>query len=190
MKPKKQIVIAGILLCLFCGKITAQAPYRVSAGGMPLGIGPSFKFFLKDKVAFQSDILLRETITGGYIDNELYPAFHATLETNSSLMRQKKLKDKKSSELFGLIGGGISLGYAIESGGKFGVNAIFGLEYVFRNGITSIQIDLRPGYSVLLNYGGEINLPWNSFKSPWSHFDWMFGITFRRIHKDNPSQPE
>ena len=189
MKSKKQILIAGILLCLSCGKTTAQAPYSASAGGL-LGInagGFSSKFFFTDNVAFQSDILCKVTLTKVYGGNLV---FYPALETNSNLMYQKKIKNKKSSEQFGFIGGGINLGCVPAGYGKFGVSAIIGLEYVFRKKPLAIQIDFRPGYGLLFHYGEEMAIPlFNRIESPWSHFDWMFGFTLRRTYKEKTSQP-
>jgi hypothetical protein len=193
MKKITFYLIAVILLCLPYNKISAQAPYKASIGGMPyygtfLAIGPSFKFFLNDNVAFQSDILYRATLTGAFIERRIAFALYTVLETNTNFMYQKKLKDKKSSELFGFIGGGINFGInfgflPVEGCGKFGTNAIFGLEYVYKNIPLAIQIDLRPGYGVLFHPSGEIDV-FNTVKTPWSHFDWMFGFTLRYTFKE------
>ncbi|MCL2434521.1 MAG: hypothetical protein FWD09_00085 [Lentimicrobiaceae bacterium] len=186
MKKLYLLLTAIILLCLPCNEITAQAPYKTSVGGMlpygSTGTGPSFKTFLKDNFSLQTDLLWRVTL-GGYIDEHIiYLALYPAVELNCNVMYQKKIKDKKNSELFWFIGGGASLGCEVLGpNGKFGANAILGLEFVFKNSPIALQIDLRPGYGMLFNSGDNLNdyffIP---DTNPWSHFDWLIGFTLRR----------
>ena len=190
MKKITLIFIATILLCFFCEKTMAQAPYKASVGGMlpyaSTAVGPSSKFFISDKVALQTDILTHETITGFIEENHVWICLYLSIEQNTNVMYQKKIKDKKNSELFWFIGGGATLGCELlpETNGKFGVNAITGFECVFKNKPLSIQIDLRPGYAMLFNFDENLNMHniWFSppSKNPWSHFDWLIGFTLRR----------
>ena len=153
-------------------------------------IGPSFKAFFTDKTAFQTDIFYKIALAGTI---EYGVAIYTSVETNTNIVYQKKMKDKKFSELFGFIGGGVSVGYEIFDGnGKFGANAIVGLEYVFKNRPLAFQIDLRPGYGLLYSLDKRpIQVGWIFTppvgKNPWSHFDWSIGFTLRRTFKEKPT---
>ena len=167
---------------MVCVKSYAQSPYKASVGGAVYGIalGPSFKSFFTDKVAFQTDIFFKGTITGSKKDNFV---LYFVLETDLNIMYQKKLKDK----LFGFIGGGVSHGYTFSENGKFGVNTIGGLEFVFKKIPLSIQLDLRPGYGLLYNVNNN-PIPEDFFsselKTPWSHFDWTIAFILRYTFKE------
>ena len=193
MKSIRKILLVAVGAVLFvtaCEKSYAQSPYKASVGGLlPYSsiMGPSFKAFFTDKVAFQTDIFYKAAFVGTI---EYGIALYASLETNTNIVYQKKLKDEKRSELFYFVGGGVSLGYEIFDGnGKFGVNSIFGLEYVFKNTPIAFQMDLRPGYGLLYNLndipvqvGWIFSPPVN--KNPWSHFDWAIGFTLRYAFKE------
>ena len=169
----------------------AQEPYKASVGGLlaPFAVGVSSKFFFCEHLAFQADILQKTGFTFGknigYNDYGL--RLYWDLETNLNFVFQKKLKEKKISELFWFIGGGTSFGYTIKDiDGKFGVNAIVGLEYLFKNCPMAIQIDFRPGYGMLFSFDKTdkyVNQFWSRQLSPWSHFDWMIGFSIRYTFK-------
>jgi len=191
MKKIYLLLTAIILLCLPCNEVMAQAPYKASVGGMLpslLALGPSSKFFFSEHLAFQVDILYKITLTGVISENRIYfGGVYPTVELNISMMYQKKIKEKKASELFWFIGGGLSLGCEVLGpNGKFGANAILGLEFVFKNSPIALQIDMRPGYGMLFNSGDKLNdyffIP---VTNPWSHFDWLIGITLRYTFKEN-----
>ena len=191
MKKFTLIFIATILLCFSCEKGMAQAPYKASVGGVlpytSLAFGPSVKAFVTDKVVFQTDILFKAVLTFGTDADSKNIAFapYLCVETNMNVIYQKKLKDKITSELFWLTGGGVSLGYSLFPGsGKFGVNAIFGIEYVFKNKPLAIQIDFRPGYGLLFNSDDIVQAIFFTHKNPWSHFDYFFGATLRYTFKE------
>ena len=69
--------------------------------------------------------------------------------------------------MYWFAGGGLSLG-GWAGYGKFGVNAIGGIEYKFNIPLT-IQADLRPGFGLAFGYGGSF-----------PYFDWglCFGIRY------------
>jgi hypothetical protein len=171
----------------------AQVPYRGSIGGMlpytSNAQGPSFKAFFNENVAFQTDLLFKVAFTGGkdVKENRNTFVFYFSIEANVNIVYQKKLKEKEKTDLYWLIGGGMSLGHQLFlSNGKFGLNTIIGLEYVYKKKNISLQFDVRPGYGLLYNLSEtNINTPLISFsKNPWSHFDWMMGLTLRYTFKD------
>jgi len=163
-----------------------QMPYKTSIGGiMPftsLAFGPSLKFFFTEHLAFQADIFIKGVLTGGVdlVDNKTAFVIYLSIESNINVMYQKKIKEKNKSELFWLMGGGVSLGYCwTPNNGKFGTNVILGLEYILKNTPMAIQIDFRPGYGLLFNSDHYISVPFSSFNNPWHHFDWFIGGTLR-----------
>ena len=197
MKKIKKISQLSILLlgmfylCMICEKSYAQSPYKASVGGVlypSTAVGPSFKAFFTDKVAFQTDVFLKVVLAGGKdVDiNRIVLAFYLSVETNVNFIYQKKIKEKENLELFWLTGGGVSLGYSWTPGsGKFGVNAIMGIEYVFKEKPLAIQIDFRPGYGLLFNSNyNYVEAVFFEHKNPWSHFDWLIAFTLRYTFKE------
>ena len=196
MKKIKIILIASILLFLFCHNAMTQTPYKASVGGMispVISMGVSCKTFFADHVAFQVDFLHKGIYTV-YVKNYSPPylrdvLIYGALEQNTNVMYQKRIKDQKKSELFWFCGGGVSVGFATPNSrtfGKFGANAIMGLEFVFKKTPLSIQIDLRPGYGILSYLsppkyptiiGGETIYTIH-------HFDWLVGFTLRYAFKE------
>ncbi len=164
---------------------TKNKPYKMSIGGVvsAIGIGPSYKAFLGDFLAFQTDLLWKTLFT---FDNDLLSGANlfSSVELYLNVMCQNRLKETKKAELFWFMGGGISLGYETSGNGKFGVNALMGLEYVFVNTPFSFQMDIRPGYGMLFNSGKELKgAHLYPSKNPWSFFDWMIGFGFRYAFK-------
>ena len=169
-----------------------QAPYKSGVGGVlypSIAVGPSFKAFFTDNVAFQTDILFRAIFTGGVTKEGSEGVLYFLLETGINFMYQEKFKDKKTYELFWLMGGGVSLGYQFQGYGKFGANAMIGFELCAKKTPLSFQMDLRPGYAMLFNFENEpIEIPLifgyrYTHKNPWSHFDWLIAFTLRYIFK-------
>lgn len=83
-----------------------------------------------------------------------------------------------TNNLYWLAGGGVTLGYIfgiaaygdmmIGDSGRFGINAIGGIEYKFDIPL-SIQADVRPGYGLLFNSGPGVA----------NGFDWAAVATIR-----------
>jgi hypothetical protein len=163
--------------------VKAQIPYRAGIGGMYLpaipamGVGGvSFKTFLTEHAAFQTDIYLKMMLTG---DIKHGVAIYTSYVSNTNIMYQKTLKEYTNCNLFWIMGGGVSLGFTFIGNAKFGANAIMGLEYVFLKKRFAIQMDLRPGYGILFSSYSRLNGVAIPDKNPWSHFDWYMGVTFR-----------
>ena len=191
MKKIKLILIAGILLCLSCEKVMAQAPYKSSVGGVispVMTMGVSFKIFLTEHLVFQTDLLIKEIYGIGYEKGVgVHYLAYGSLEQNTNVMYQKKIKEIKKSDLFWFVGGGVNIGYAFameHTCGKMGANAIVGLEFVFKKKPLSIQMDLRPGYGRLFHiYHTFPYMPGGGPGITWHHFDWMAGFTLRYTFK-------
>jgi hypothetical protein len=173
-------------------------PYKPSFGVMAfpiMGGGPSFKFFLTNNFAFQTDLFWKVLFTKtreevGISVAQKNFAFYGSFEVNPNFIYQKKIKTKNTNDLFWLMGAGTSLGITVNHGNrKFGANAILGLEFIRPS--VAIQIDIRLGYGVLFNPSGRLRPPGMMFytpaipyDSPWHHFDWSVWLTHRWISKD------
>lgn len=177
---KKSLFIA-VVICLlagFCGTVKAQAPYNnsigVTVGNMQ---SVSYKTFIGSHFGIQVDLGTKITRGAGrHWEMDIWD-----LELNPNFMYEGHF----TKGLYGFIGGGVSLGYCwnvwhhdldyaghhwgayTEDSGKFGVNAIMGLEYKFNAPVT-LQFDFRPGYGLL-------------FDTDWhrSYFDWGLNLGVR-----------
>ncbi len=149
------IIIASLLL-VFSFSLSAQAPYKHSVG-LTLGSadGISYKNFLKDNLAL--DINLGYHVT--YFKGRCH-----TFEVNPNIEYELSAH---SDGLYWFVGGGLSLGYGTPGAGKFGINAIGGVEYKFNIPLT-LQLDLRPGFGTTFNSSGS-----------WGYFDWGISLGVR-----------
>ncbi|MCQ2265513.1 MAG: hypothetical protein MJZ46_05670 [Bacteroidales bacterium] len=184
--------ISIILLTLVMGfsvAVKAQAPYKHSVGGT-LGTleAVSYKTFFTDHLALDVNACYKITvgpaayhingITGSY-NSTIFPR---TIEVNPNLEYESATN---KGGLLWFIGGGLSLGYCHNVGirdnglsrgwgyaqpnwGKFGVNAIGGIEYKFNFPMT-LQVDFRPGYGLLFDSNNET----------FSYFDWGLCVGVR-----------
>ncbi len=197
---KKILIIAFVFGMLF--SLQAQAPYKHSAG-VTLGNmqALSYKAFITDHVALQVDLGTKITTSTGCMDWGKYTVYGSdynvsskfnsiniwTLELNPNVLYEVHFV----KGLYGMAGGGVSLGYNWYRGsghhvyygnnsfiiyddtpfGKFGTNAIVGLEYKFNVPVT-VQLDARPGYGLLFYEAG----------GPLFHYaDWSVNIGVRYV---------
>ena len=167
--------------------VNAQAPYRHGIGAT-LGTMEAFSYktFLTDNLAFSVDAGFKWTYSpatcdiwyNGEHEDEDGHVSPMTIEANHNFMYEAAVGQKG---LHWLVGGGISLGYSwrMHNGyfygygrnttlyGKFGVNAIGGIEYKFNIPLT-LQADFRPGYGLLFREHLAI-----------SYFDWAVCVGLR-----------
>lgn len=163
-KTRINIFIAAFLL-VTTFSIQAQAPYKHSIG-ITTGTfeAVSYKTFFSDNLALQADFGYKVIVSAG---QHAHNILVQSLELNPNLMYEKNI----TKGLYFLGGGGLSLGYSWSTYydwyysvradfGKFGINAIAGVEYKFNIPLT-VQFDFRPGYGLLF-----------AQHSTWSYFDW------------------
>ncbi len=163
--------ISVILLSLVMGlmlTVNAQAPYKHSIGGTFVNMeAVSYKTFFNDNLALSVDLGFKWTIGAFKGGSGLLMSF----EANPNFMYESAIGSKG---LYWLAGGGVSLGMGLPTYagggviGKFGVNAIGGIEYKFNIPLT-LQADFRPGYGLMFNSVGA-----------GSYFDWglCFGVRY------------
>ncbi len=174
MKTSKQMLKWAMILVFIIsvGPVKAQAPYNQGIG-VTVGtfFGPTYKTFLKDKMALQVDF--------GVKFNTVNDALGVVwdLEVNPNLLYQSPIG---TGGLYWFAGGGLSIGYAFAQTyklwgitnndyfnmGKAGLNVMAGLEYQFRNIPLSLQFDFRPGCGVYFA----------THSDPWFSFDWVLGL--------------
>lgn len=180
--------ISVILLSLVMGMmltVNAQAPYRHGIGAT-LGTMEAFSYktFLTENLALSVDAGFKWTTSpatfvespGAYTWK--YHVTPMTIEVNPNFMYEAAIGSKG---LHWLVGGGISLGYSWYTNngnyydygrntrvfGKFGINAIGGIEYKFNIPLT-LQADFRPGYGLLFREHLAV-----------SYFDWAVCVGLR-----------
>ncbi|MBO4655453.1 MAG: hypothetical protein J5644_07905 [Bacteroidales bacterium] len=185
--------ISVILLSFVMGMmltVNAQAPYRHGIGAT-LGTMEAFSYktFLTENLAFSVDAGFKWTTSPSTVieksGNYVWHGSHVspfTIEANPNFMYEAAAGSKG---LHWLVGGGISLGYCWRSYynynysyygyfptfGKFGINAIGGIEYKFNIPLT-IQGDFRPGYGLLFNKDYTVH-----------YFDWAVCVGVRYTFK-------
>ncbi len=171
----KKVVSILVILCGLLGftnhTIHAQAPYQHSIG---VTVGNfqafSYKTFVLDHFAIQVDLGTKILCTDGEDFNGLVSL---DLEVNPNFMYEGNF----TGGLYGFAGGGVSLGYSWSiwdhryvgrpdthnwDVGKFGINAILGLEYKLNIPLT-LQFDFRPGYGMWFAEGYRRNNVVNFF---------------------------
>ena len=181
MKRKIFVTAVCAIFCLV-GTLKAQAPYKHSIGAT-LGSMQAFSYktFVTDHFAIQIDLGTKILCTDGEGQNHgaKWKAFDFwNLELNPNFLYEGNLV----AGLYGFAGGGVSLGYSWDAWnpgvfrfgeywdmGKFGVNAMLGLEYKLNIPLT-LQFDFRPGYGMFFN-----DLPNNEL----NFFDWSVNAGVR-----------
>ncbi len=145
----------NVILCSLIMGITltlnAQAPYKHSIGATTLNLnGVSYKTFLTDNLALSVDAGVKWTVTSIWG----FSGVPLSAEVNPNVMYEAL-----AGPIYWFAGGGVSIGGW--GAGKFGLNAIGGVEYKFSKIPLTIQGDFRPGYGLTFGNGGTF-----------SYFDW------------------
>lgn len=177
--------LSALLMILgFFVAVNAQAPYRHSIGVTGGNLNAfSYKTFFTNHLAFSIDAGYKMTPTVATYHNKgthfvsRHGSFFAnTIEVNPNLMYEAPTH---AGGLHWFVGGGISGGYSWSTTydgyngyykyyyGKFGVNAIGGVEYKFNIPLT-LQADFRPGFGLMFNENHDIH-----------YFDWGFNFGVR-----------
>ena len=163
MKRKINVLVASILLLSMAAVSYAQ-PYK---GGIGIVTGNMYgvqgKLFLKPKLALQADLACK---LGAYPWGYGYK-FSSTIgifELNPNLLYQSNIKEWSCGQLDWFAGGGLSLGFTYiydysdynypygykTIAGKFGTNAIGGVELSLSKVPLAFAVDFRPGFGMLL----------------------------------------
>ena len=174
---KKKVLLLMVAVAMICGSLQAQAPYKHGIGGMVGSFnGFTYKTFFTDHFALEADLGVSIIRTAGEHSDWAGSVDLYTLQLNPNVMYQGHFV----AGLYGFAGGGVSLGWNfgpyrysdfgrtyVREIGKFGINAILGLEYKF-NIPLALQLDFRPGYGLLF-----------TDDPGWNHFDWNLSLSVR-----------
>ncbi|MBP5412985.1 MAG: hypothetical protein J6Y47_07010 [Bacteroidales bacterium] len=164
----KRIVKIGLVLTLLMGlSQVSHAQYKHSIGGVIGSMnGFSYKTLVTGNFAISVDLGVKLT-EGAFED---YSARVFDFELNPNFMYEANA----TGGLYWFVGGGFSLGYGFDywgygraDFGKFGINAIGGLEYKFNIPLT-LQFDFRPGFGMAFD---------DYFDA--EYFDWGVNLSVR-----------
>ena len=173
MKRNILTFLCTVLMAGAVCSLNAQKFYTHSVGGMVGNMwGASYQTYLLDNLVLGADLGVKLVYTAG---KDIAGIDLMTLELNPNLMYSHSF----TSNINGLFGGGVSLGYNFLAwgfnrinAGKFGINALAGMEYKFDIPLV-LQADIRPGFGML--FGGGTGA--------WPYFDWAACVTVRYILK-------
>lgn len=164
----KKIIALCIVAILAITTVSAKK-YKV-AFGLATGFeyGPSLKVNLTDHMTIMNDlafVLMPNTVFGenGFTFNVGWMG----LIDNANFAYEKKITTGRNIDFSIFGGGGLSLGYAqgpLGDGdaGKFGINAIGGIEADMTNAPIEFTFDFRPGYAMLFTGDDTVHgLDWS-----------------------------
>ncbi|MBO4580983.1 MAG: hypothetical protein J5701_01680 [Bacteroidales bacterium] len=168
MKISVKTISAAVLFV--CLSQLSFAQYKHGIGGVAGSMnGFSYKTVITGNFAISVDLGVKLCV--GAFDNINIRVFD--VEVNPDFMYQANA----AGGLYWFVGGGFGLGYAFndfwrygyggEVLGKFGINAIGGLEYKF-NIPLALQFDFRPGFGMI--FGNHVTEP---------YFDWGLNLSLR-----------
>lgn len=181
-----RLVVSLLTICSVAISNGYAAYYTHSVGAVVGGMnGASYKGFIlgRDGLALQTDLVVGLTQAAGAMS---YQGFSSTghshglysFEANPNVVYQQAIKEFSWGDLDWFVGGGASLGMAqflstMSSGvdgtmGKFGFNAMAGLEIGFTEAPLSLGFDFRPGYGLAF----KRDLAYN-------YFDWRLAVSLR-----------
>lgn len=169
---KLLVLMSAVIFTASVSMVNAQA-YKHSIGAtMGSMNGISYKTFVTGNFAISVDLGVK--LTEGAFGHDGYYGYHYSysvfdFEANPNFMYEANAV----ADLYWFVGGGISLGYGFglagynSDCGKFGINAIGGIEYKFGIPLT-LQFDFRPGFGMLFNNYSDVE-----------YFDWGVNLGIR-----------
>ena len=153
---------AFVILALVIAGVAFARPYKYAVGLSTgaFGIGITEKTLFTDHVFMSEDLGYRRKYAAG--DLEQFDEFSTYIQCGY----QNKITEGEGIDLHWFVGGGVSLGgiYRFRYG-KFGINALAGIEADMKNAPISFAVDFRPGYAL-------------GFGDGTAHaFDWTIGVS-------------
>lgn len=161
----KKILTLCIVALMAISTVSARS-YKVALGlATGLEYGPTVKVNFTDHFTLMNDLTWKfvpNTVAG--VNGQTFNFGYMGLIDNVNVAYQTKLASGRGLDLLFYGGGGMSIGYADfgeNPGGKFGINALAGIE-VTANVPIAFTFDFRPGYALLFANGGQIHaLDWS-----------------------------
>ena len=114
------------------------------------GGGPSIKYGISKNCVFQTDLASRLFINHTSSDWSGFVIYMHEISQN--FLFQQKFSEKRGVSYYYMCGGGLSGGVSVFRPyiWKIGTYPFFGLEFALKRQKLSFQIDIRPGYGLLL----------------------------------------
>jgi hypothetical protein len=187
MKKFAKKFLLVVALVAAAASAQAQQPYKhsigVSVGSLE---GVSYKMFFTDQLALHADLGFQMLATrwgNKYFSNAEMSAW--TFVANPNIVYQDNITGWNWGGIGWFAGGGLSLGLAQFFGdenvetfggdigydntwGKWGINAIAGVELGLDDAPLAISLDFRPGYGMAFVENGTV-----------SFFDWTIAASVR-----------
>lgn len=175
-----------VCIALLCSLAAPAATYTHSVGALVGGMnGASYKGFIlgRDGLALQTDLAVGLTQAAGAMSVYGYSTSGHSLglysfEANPNVIYQQPIREFSWGDIDWFVGGGASLGMSqflssAASGqggtmGKFGFNALAGIELAFLEAPLALAFDFRPGYGLAF----QSHLAYN-------YFDWHLTAALR-----------
>ncbi len=192
-----------LFVALMACSLVANAQFSNHSAGIVVGSfeGVSYKGFFTENWALQVDLGYKVVGTGAgtYSYSEKGEGYSYkgsgsteenmklwTLELNPNAIYQDAITELSFGSLSWFAGAGVSIGfgkwgysgypYGPEISGKFGINAIGGVELGLNAVPITIGIDFRPGYG--LGFDSEKEDGWK-YSETLSYFDWALAVSAR-----------
>ncbi len=175
MKKFAKKILLVVALVAAAASAQAQQPYKhsigVSVGSLE---GVSYKMFFTDQLALHADLGFQMLATVGGSNGYTSDMYFWTFVANPNVVYQDNITGWNWGGIGWFAGGGLSLGLAQGFGyfsltsGKWGINAIAGVELGLDDAPLAISLDFRPGYGMRFreNYST-------------SFFDWAIAASVR-----------
>lgn len=174
MKKFAKKFLLVVALVAAAASAQAQQPYKhsigVSVGSLE---GVSYKMFFTDQLALHADLGFQMLATVGGSDGYTNDLRFWTFVANPNVVYQDNITGWNWGGIGWFAGGGLSLGLAqgFSSNttlGKWGINAIAGVELGLDDAPLAISLDFRPGYGMAFVENGSV-----------SFFDWAIAASVR-----------
>lgn len=174
MKKFAKKILLVVALVVAAASAQAQQPYKhsigVSVGSLE---GVSYKMFFTDQLALHADLGFQMLATVGGSDGYTNDLRFWTFVANPNVVYQDNITGWNWGGIGWFAGGGLSLGLAqgFSSNttlGKWGINAIAGVELGLDDAPLAISLDFRPGYGMAFVENGSV-----------SFFDWAIAASVR-----------
>ena len=175
---------------------TISSPeYKHSVGlinGYSLVPGVTYKYCISRHFSLETDLYPKLLITGKLLSEKANHIFLPLIELSENALFQNLFAVKGNVSYQYVFGGGINgaLQPFFPVIWKIGINAFVGIEFSFLDRPVSLQVDIRPGYGLLLRSAKTIEEQrhfWNLLtpglrRNPQSCFDWAVNFSIR-FHK-------
>ena len=161
----KKIIALCIVAILAISTVSAKK-YKVAAGlATGFEYGPSLKVNFTDHLTLINDLafyIMPNTVFG--TQGGTFNFGYMGVADNANFAYEKRITTGRNIDFSFYGGGGLTLGWADMgegNAGKFGLNAIGGIEADMTNTPIEFTFDFRPGYAMLFTGEGAVHgLDW------------------------------